>query len=147
MLAFLPFGALTLALGLVASIAAKKSKPLGGFPYRWGAFIGVATGLISVFLLVAAALSFIRHPTARLETAVGLVWVACGLFGATGLLRRRRSGVWFSLAFYLQLVLWPAVFNALHGIPPEQRASMLLPVIILVVTNSIYFRRRWQLLD
>lgn len=120
---------------------ASRSASTGELPYRWGTLLGALTaGLAS--LMMFPTVSSLREGSAPEAIACGLC-VVCGAFGAEGLLVCKRKGVFFALVFYLQLVMWPAIFMDLRRIPDEQQRSLAKPVCILIATGYFYFSKRW----
>jgi hypothetical protein len=109
-----------------------KAKPLGDRPYRWGHYMGIETALLSLVLLFSA-ISAIGNG-AVLGGVAFCVITLCAAAAATGVIRRKRWGVVFFFITYGLLLLLPPLVD-------------IFPVLLLLVINIFYFKKRWQLMD
>ena len=118
-------------------------------PYRWGTFVSLISGIMSVFYLFAAIGSDTAAAAADWGGAVPpwpLTTLLCTLqaLACVGLLRRKRFGV---LAFFLASVI-SIVFSITRvstGTTSfEVTVGMLVLSCMVSVANLFYFAKRWR---
>jgi hypothetical protein len=131
-----PFGVpelITIALGVIGMGVpiwlAIKTRPLGRYPYRWGLYIGIETGLVGITM---ALFTLSALPRVSFYAFYAPVLALCAAVAAAGLIRRRRFGVvLFFITYVLLLVSDP---------------TRALPWLLFIVPNIFYFRKRWGLM-
>jgi hypothetical protein len=128
------------AIGIPILIA-MKAQPIGALPYRWGLYVGIETAVLAAFLTVGTVSALTKG--ANLSAVVGCTWVLCAIVGAVGVLKRKRWGTIFALLAYVQLMVWPPLFNRLQGVPASQAAGPGLMSLVFILCNISYFRKRW----
>lgn len=121
---------------------ALRAKPLGIFRYRWATFWAIE----SAILAVASSLSVIPIIKTRgldLGATLFLVMVILCVLAAAGLSNRVKVGAIFLLASEVLILFLPALVGALYN-SPAPASSNGLAIIVLIIVNVFYFRKRWS---
>jgi hypothetical protein len=137
-------GALFFIAGILVPIwIAIGAKPLGPFPYRWGTYNG-----IEIALTAAALLAFAVSAWRGNAVAGGSILVSMGILGAlgaVGTLRRKRWGAMVTIVMLALLAVVP-FFNVFNYTPQTQQPWQAIPILIVLVVNVFYFKKRWKAL-
>jgi hypothetical protein len=134
-------GALSFVAGVVVPIwIATKAKPLGPFPYRWGVYTGIEMAVTAVVLLVLG-FSAVERSVAVAGSILALIAIVAAL-GAVGTLRRKRWGALLSIVTLVLLIVVP-FFNAFSYTPQTQQPWQAIPILIVLIVNVFYFKKRW----
>ncbi len=131
--------AVILAAVIIPIWIARKAKPIGTLPYRWGTYLGVSTAVWAIWMLLFAA--FIKNNSEARFVFLG--FTALSLATSFGLLKRYRWGV---IVFFV-LVLPVVFFTRLPG-----PTNLFGPLInwgleaVALLCSAVYFRKRWDVL-
>ena len=137
-------GALSFVVGIVVPIwIAMKARPLGPFPYRWGIYTGIEMAVTAVVLL-ALGLSTLGRSVPVAGSILVLIGIITAL-GAAGTLRRKRWGALLSIVMLAVLIVVP-FFNAFNYTPQTQQPWQAIPILIVLIVNIFYFKKRWRAL-
>jgi hypothetical protein len=147
---------LALSVFLVGVIIgfARRAKPIGNLPYRWGTYMAISLASASILSFLAAVFVGMDllfgdlHATNLSERFLDLLFVAVlsGLTSA-GLFRRRRYGAVLVVAPTLLLTLIAVLLILTSTFSPRGTVA-LAPFLIINasfgLSNYLYFRRRWK---
>ena len=137
-------GGLSFIVGVVVPIwIAMKARPLGSFPYRWGVYTGIQMAITAVVLL-ALGFSALGRRVVVASSILMLIGIICAL-GAVGTLRRKRWGALLSLVMLALLIVVP-FFSAFNYTPQTQQPWQAIPILIVLIVNVFYFKKRWRAL-
>jgi hypothetical protein len=138
-------GALSLVVGIVVPIwIALKARPLGSFPYRWGIYTGIEMAITAVVLIALGSSAL-----GRSVAVAGSILVSIGIvaaLGAAGTLRRKRWGALLSIVMLALLIVLP-FFNGFSYTPQTQQPWQAIPILLVLIVNTLYFKKRWKALS
>ncbi|HXA63638.1 MAG TPA: hypothetical protein VNV82_00735 [Bryobacteraceae bacterium] len=140
----------------------QKSKPLGNMPYRWGVYVGMITGWMSLPLIVSSVPALVGGHL--LGGSVLFIDALLAAVASFGILRRRKLGVVSLGLAYAVLILiapylasmpdWPFLFVISDQPSPIidlARQAMSFPWVIslgftaaYLVCTFVYFKNRWE---
>jgi hypothetical protein len=137
-------GALSFVVGVVVPIwIAMKARPLGSLPYRWGVYTGIQMAITAVVLFVLG-FSTLGRRAAVAGSILVLIGIVAAL-GAMGTLRRKRWGALLSIVMLVVLLVVP-FFSAVSYAPQTQQPWQAIPILIVLIVNVFYFKKRWRAL-
>ena len=137
-------GALSFIVGVVVPIwIAMKARSLGPFTYRWGVYTGIEMAVTAVVLL-ALGFSALGGNAAVAGSILVLIGII-GALGADGTLRRKRWGALLSVVMLALLIVVPFL-NAFNNTTQTQQPWQAIPILIVLVVNVFYFKKRWGVL-
>jgi hypothetical protein len=133
-----------LLIEVVAIWIALKAKPLGTLPYRWATYLAIEFGLVGIALLASSALAVLKGSIVGL--LLFLFAATLFLLSAFSLARRKRLGVIAAICGEAYLIIL-GLANAAKAAPTNNRNSgSILLMVVLLVINILYFRKRWSLM-
>jgi hypothetical protein len=127
--------AVLLWIGVCVGIA-RKAKPLGQLPYRWGIWMVMKEAATAVVCLLLTVIELSHTPIVFSALAYYLLLGLLSGFAAVGLFSRQRYGVVLAVGGYALLALCSLTDN-------------MRPVFgfgSLAIINFLYFRKRWPLM-
>lgn len=140
--------AVAVACGIGAPVwAAQRAAPLGGRPFRWGAWLALQTALVSGACIAVAFLAAARTGGGSGTSLALVVTGGLGLAAAVTLHQRRRTGVVLILASEVAFLAlcW---FNLSADAGRAGLATGAVAALLgLIAANALYFRRRWSALS
>ncbi len=134
-------------VGLLVLVAfvwiARRAKPIGTHPYRWGTYLGLLTTAVGGGM----ALLTLIQPDVLSGLLIGTLSVFL-LTAGVGILRHRRFGV---IALLVTPLAWALVVVTHPVTASEPAVSTLAGTTlaggwILTLPNVPYFRKRWQVM-
>jgi hypothetical protein len=97
---------------------------------------------VAAAVLLAIGLSALGRSVAVAGSI--LLWINAAP-GAAGTLRRKRWGALLSIVMLAVLIVVP-FFNALSYTPQTQQSWQAVPILIVLIVNVFYFKKRWRAL-
>ena len=128
-----------------------KAKPIGTKPhqrpYRWGTYVALSTGLISVVSLFGAIKDIANGRL--LFAALGAILTVLCIMTCVLLLRRKRSGVPSFFATYGLIFIMPNILSTISGrnqtAEDIQEGTRFFYVFLL--PTGYYMWKRWHLFN
>ena len=99
---------------------------------------------VTAVVLLALGFSALGRSVAFAGSILVLIGIISAL-GAVGTLRRKRWGALLSILMLALLIVVP-FFNAFSYTPQTQQPWQAIPILIVLIVNVFYFKKRWNAL-
>jgi hypothetical protein len=128
---------------LIAPILfALKAKPLGFLPYRWATYWAIESAIVAV-LVPFLVIPIIKARGLDAGVILFLLLIILCALAAIGLFYRMRAGAFLLITSEVYILLLPALVGALYNSPAPKTAGGTAPILILIIVNIFYFKKRW----